>query len=128
MGADRRLEITPAVIDRQVEPAGGAVGIQTSARDPEQVGQLLRRRLVHDGVASRAAWLESHDREKDIYYVGGYPVIVAWDTDGDEYAAALAEGITALTSRWDQDTAVPSDWYDRSTYQSPLPGVVIAHQ
>lgn len=98
-------------------------------RDPEQVGQLLRRRLVHDGVASRAAWLESHDREKDIDYIGGYPVIVAWDTDGDEYAAALTEGITTLTNHWDQDTAaVPSDWYDRSTYQSPLPGVVIAHQ
>lgn len=97
-------------------------------RDPEHVGQLLRRRLVHDGVAARAAWLESHDREKDIDYVGGYPVIVAWDTDGDEYAAALAEGITALTHHWDQDTAVPSDWYDRSAYQSPLPGVVIAHQ
>ena len=35
---------------------------------------------------------------------------------------------TAHAKHWDQDTAVPSDWYDRSTYQSPLPGVVIAHQ
>ena len=31
VGADRVLEVTPAVIDGQVEPAGGAVGIQASA-------------------------------------------------------------------------------------------------
>ena len=31
VGAGRRLEVTPAVADGQVEPAGGAVGIQASA-------------------------------------------------------------------------------------------------
>ena len=97
-------------------------------QDPKQVGQLLRRRLIKDGVAARAGWLERHDREKEIWYLGGYPEIVPWDDADDEYAAALDEGITALAKHWEKATPVPSDWYDRSTYQSPLPGVVIAHQ
>lgn len=97
-------------------------------RDPKQVAQLLRRRLVHDGVAARAVWLESHNRENEVWYLGGYPEIVPWDDADDEYAAALDEGITALAKHWEKATPVPSDWYDRSAYQSPLPGVVIAHQ
>lgn len=102
--------------------------IVPALQDPKQVGQLLRRRLIKDGVAARADWLERHDREEEIWYLGCYPEIVPWDEGADEYAAALDEGITALAKHWDQDTAVPSDWYDRSAYQSPLPGVVIAHQ
>lgn len=97
-------------------------------QDPKQVGQLLRRRLIKDGVAARADWLESHNRENEVWYLGGYPEIVPWDDADDEYAAALDEGITALAKHWEKATPVPSDWYDRSTYQSPLPGVVIAHQ
>ena len=97
-------------------------------RDPKQVGQLLRRRLIKDGVAARAVWLESHNRENEVWYLGGYPEIVPWDDADDEYAAALDEGITALAKHWEKATPVPSDWYDRSTYQSPLPGGGIAHQ
>ena len=67
-----------------------------------------------DGVASRATWLESHDREKDIYYVGGYPVTVVWDTDADEFAAALVRA------------SLPSPSTGTRAQRSPVIGTTVA--